>query len=210
MMQSNSSKIQTRPIEDLIGRIRALRQKGERQIIIPAKEADQLADSLTQVMTRMVTIQEEIIEALKTAKEAQTVNIEMDGGEFSEKKITSYKPKDNIPFCLQYCLAVTFLVNIHNIMSRPKPTVLLQHSNKSTFKMDEVLAAEGIWAVFYDGKPINLKSSSLVANYPGPKYKKVSFSNPGHAENLAKKLNAQHNTDKFGVYLLKTGDKFSR
>ena len=40
-------------------------------------------------------------------------------------------------------------------MSRPKPTVLLQHSNKSTFKMDEVLAAEGIWAVFYDGKPIN-------------------------------------------------------
>ena len=63
-------------------------------------------------------------------------------------------------------------------MSRPKPTVLLQHSNKTTFKMDEVLAAEGIWAVFYDGKPINLKSSSLVANYPGPKYKKVSFSNP--------------------------------
>ena len=55
-------------------------------------------------------------------------------------------------------------------MSRPKPTVLLQHSNKTTFKLDEVLAAEGIWAVFYDGKPINLKSSSLVANYPGPKY----------------------------------------
>jgi hypothetical protein len=58
MTQSNNSKIQTRPIEDLIGRIRTLRQKGERQIIIPAKEADQLADSLTQVMTRMVTIQE--------------------------------------------------------------------------------------------------------------------------------------------------------
>tara|TARA_B100000519_G_C13948651_1_gene299643 strand:- start:292 stop:552 length:261 start_codon:yes stop_codon:yes gene_type:complete len=86
MTQSNNSKIQTRPIEDLIGRIRALRQKGERQIILQAKEADQLADSLTQVMTRMVTIQEEIIQALKTAKEAQTINIEMDGGNFSEKK----------------------------------------------------------------------------------------------------------------------------
>ena len=86
MTQSNNSKIQTRPIEDLIGRIRALRQKGERQIILPAKEADQLADSLTQVMTRMVTIQEEIIQALNTAKEAQTINIEMDGGNFSEKK----------------------------------------------------------------------------------------------------------------------------
>ena len=86
MTQSNNSKIQTRPIEDLIGRIRTLRQKGERQIIIPAKEADQLADSRTQVMTRMVTIQEEIIQALKTAKEAQTIDIEMDGGEFGEKK----------------------------------------------------------------------------------------------------------------------------
>ena len=86
MTQSNNSKIQTRPIEDLIGRIRSLRQKGERQIIPQAKEADQLADSLTQVMTRMVTIQEEIIQALKTAKEAQTINIEMDGGNFSDKK----------------------------------------------------------------------------------------------------------------------------
>ena len=86
MTQSNNSKIQTRPIEDLIGRIRTLRQKGERQIILQAKEADQLADSLTQVMTRMVTIQEEIIHALKTAREAQTIDIEMDGGNFSTKE----------------------------------------------------------------------------------------------------------------------------
>ena len=85
-MQSKNSKIQTRPIEDLLGRIRTLRQRNERQIINPAKEADQLADSLTQVMTRMVTIQEEIIEALKTAREAQTIDIEMDGGEFTKDK----------------------------------------------------------------------------------------------------------------------------
>jgi aspartate/glutamate racemase len=85
MTQLNNSKIQTRPIEDLIGRIRTLRQKGERQIVIPAKEADKLADSLTQVMTRMVTIQEEIIEALKTAREAQTIDVEMDGGSFNSQ-----------------------------------------------------------------------------------------------------------------------------
>jgi len=70
----------------LIGRIRALRQQGQKQIVIPAGEADKLADSLTQVMTRMVTIQEEIIEALKVAREAQTVSIEMDGGDFNDKK----------------------------------------------------------------------------------------------------------------------------
>ena len=80
------SKIQTRPIEDLLGRIRTLRQQGQQQIIIPAKEADQLADSLMQVMTRMVTIQEEIIEALKVAREAQAINIEMDGGDFAKDK----------------------------------------------------------------------------------------------------------------------------
>tara|TARA_Y100000114_G_scaffold143805_1_gene151731 strand:- start:1109 stop:1366 length:258 start_codon:yes stop_codon:yes gene_type:complete len=83
-MQSKNSKIQTRPIEDLLGRIRTLRQKGQKQIIIPAKEADQLADSLSQVMTRIVTIQEEIIEALKTAQQAQTINVEMDGGKFEK------------------------------------------------------------------------------------------------------------------------------
>mgnify|MGYP003327471171 CR=1 FL=1 len=73
--------------------------------------------------------------------------------------------------------------------------------------MDEVLAAEGIWAVFYDGKPINLKSSSLVANYPGPKYKKVSFSNSGHAINLAEKLNALFKTNDFSVHVLTAGKK---
>jgi hypothetical protein len=95
-------------------------------------------------------------------------------------------------------------------MSRPKPTVLLSISNKESYKQEEVLAAEGIWAVFYDGKPINLKTSSIVSNYPGPKYKKVSFSNPGHAENLAKKLNTRHKTDKFKVHILKTGDVYKR
>ncbi len=80
------SKIQTRPIEDLLGRIRTLRQQGHNQIIIQAKEADQLADSLMQVMTRMVTIQEEIIEALKVAQQASTISVEMDGGDFKKDK----------------------------------------------------------------------------------------------------------------------------
>ena len=95
-------------------------------------------------------------------------------------------------------------------MSRPKPTVVLENINRKTYKSEQVLDAEAIWAVFYKDKPFNLKSSNTLTNYPGPKYKKVSFSNPGHAENLAKKLNAQHKTDKFEVFILKTGDKFSR
>jgi hypothetical protein len=92
-------------------------------------------------------------------------------------------------------------------MSRPKPNVLVEQTNKSTYKTEQVLASEGIWAVFYDSKPINLKTSNMLVQYPGPKYKKVSFSNPGHAINLAKKLNTQFKTDKFSVVLLKAGDR---
>ena len=92
-------------------------------------------------------------------------------------------------------------------MSRPKPVVIIEQTNKSTYKIEQVLASEGVWAVFYDDKPINLKTSNFLVQYPGPKYKKVSFSNPGHAKNLARKLNSQFKTDKFSVVLLTAGDK---
>jgi hypothetical protein len=92
-------------------------------------------------------------------------------------------------------------------MSRPKPTVLLEYVNKSNYKSEQVLSSEGIWAVFYEGKPINLKNQNVLIAYPGPKYKKVSFSNPGHAINLAKKLNELFKTDKFSVVILKQGEQ---
>ena len=95
----------------------------------------------------------------------------------------------------------------YSIMSRPKPTVILEHANKKNYKVEQILDAEAIWAVFYQSKPFNLKTSSLISNYPGPKYKKVSFSNPGHAINLAKKLNTLFKSDKFSVVLLKAGDQ---
>lgn len=92
-------------------------------------------------------------------------------------------------------------------MSRPKPQVLIEHTNKQSYKTEQVLASEGVWAVFFDAKPINLKTGNLLTQYPGPKYKKVSFSNPGHAKNLARKLNTQFKTDKFSVVLLTQGDR---
>ena len=91
-------------------------------------------------------------------------------------------------------------------MSRPKPQVLIEHTDKQTYKTEQVLASEGVWAVFYDNQPINLKTHNMLVQYPGPKYKKVSFSNPGHAINLARKLNEQFRTQSFTVVLLKQGD----
>ena len=92
-------------------------------------------------------------------------------------------------------------------MSRPKPTIILEHVDKKTYKSEQVLRAEAIWAVFYKDAPFNLKSANVITNYPGPKYKKTSFSNPGHAHNLAKKLNDMFNCDDFAVYKLYSGEK---
>jgi hypothetical protein len=90
-------------------------------------------------------------------------------------------------------------------MSRPKPKIILEHINKKNYKSEQILEAEAIWAVFYKGKPFNLKSSNSLTSYPGPKYKKVSFSNPGHAHNLAKKLNQMFNSTEFEVVELTSG-----
>ena len=92
-------------------------------------------------------------------------------------------------------------------MSRPKPKILLESTDKKTYKLEQVLESEAIWAVFYKDQPVNLKTSSLVSSYPGPKYKKVSFSNPGHAHNLAKKLNKMFGSKDFSVYKLTTGQR---
>lgn len=91
-------------------------------------------------------------------------------------------------------------------MSRPKPKVLAEVTNKSTYKTDQILASEGIWAVYYRDNPINIKTLNMLVSYPGPKYKKVSFSNPGHAINLAKKLNRQFQTEDFTVVKLVQGE----
>lgn len=92
-------------------------------------------------------------------------------------------------------------------MARPKPHILLEHIDKKTYKTDQVLEAEenAIWAVFYKAAAFNLKTFNSLTSHPGPKYKKTSFSNPGHAHNLAKKLNQQFNCDDFNVVKLVTG-----
>ena len=94
-----------------------------------------------------------------------------------------------------------------NEMSRPKPTILVEVTDKATYKTEQVLASDGIWAVYFEGSPINLKTSNMLVQYPGPKYKKVSFSNPGHAINLAQRLNSLFRCDDFEVFVLTKGEK---
>jgi hypothetical protein len=86
-------------------------------------------------------------------------------------------------------------------MSRPKPKVLLNYTDPQTFQSEQVLAISAFYMVFYDGQPINLKSINTLINDPSPKYRRTCFpENPGHAFNLADRLNKLFKTDKFTVH----------
>ena len=91
-------------------------------------------------------------------------------------------------------------------MARPKPKILMEFTDPKNYRSEQILAADAIYAVYYDGKPINLRSLNTLVNFPGPKYKKVSFSNSGHAFNLAEKLNKTFSTTEFQVIKLTSGD----
>ena len=91
-------------------------------------------------------------------------------------------------------------------MARPKPTILMEFTNPKNYRSEQILAADAIYAVIYDGKSINRRSSHSLMNFPGPKYKKVSFSNSGHAFNLATRLNKLFKTDKFQVIKYTKGE----
>ena len=89
-------------------------------------------------------------------------------------------------------------------MARPKPNIILDQVDKS-YNSEQILEAGAIYAVYYENKPINLRTMNTLVNYPGPKYKKVSFSNPGHAFNLAERLNKIFQSDEFKVVKLDIG-----
>ena len=91
-------------------------------------------------------------------------------------------------------------------MARPRPTVKLEHTDPNTYKSEQVLKADFIYAVYLDGEPINLRTLNSLVNYPGPKYKKTAFAAPGHAFNLAERLNKLFKTDKFAVWKLTGGE----
>jgi hypothetical protein len=92
-------------------------------------------------------------------------------------------------------------------VSRTQPKILLELVDRDTWKVDQVVEASGIWAVYYCDQPINLKNQHHLDSTSVPKYKKTSFSNPGHARNLCRKLNNQFKTDKFSVVFLTHGQK---
>lgn len=92
-------------------------------------------------------------------------------------------------------------------MARPRPTVRVEHTDPKTYKSEQVLDADYIYAVYMSGRPINLRTLNSLVNYPGPKYKKTAFAAPGHAFNLAERLNKLFKTEEFAVFKLTGGEQ---
>lgn len=88
-------------------------------------------------------------------------------------------------------------------MSRPKPKIICEVVDDS--KSNQVLESDAIWAVFYKDRPFNLREQDLKNENAEPKYKKVSFSNRGHAQNMCKKLNEQFKCNDFSLVKLTSG-----
>lgn len=90
-------------------------------------------------------------------------------------------------------------------MSRPKPTILLQDIEED-YKAYEVCEADHIYAVCYLGRPFMLRMHpNIEVPLIGPKYIKSSFTNSGHAFNLADKLNIRFDTEDFSVVIMQPG-----
>jgi hypothetical protein len=89
-------------------------------------------------------------------------------------------------------------------MARPNPNILLQDVD-DTDQAYEVCAADSIYAVCYQGRPIQVRKRNLQFSYPGKKYIKTTFPNPGHAFNLAERLNLRFDTDLFTVAIMSIG-----
>ena len=94
-------------------------------------------------------------------------------------------------------------------MSRPKPTVLLEHISDD-MRAYQVCEADAIFAVCYQGRPIKIKTqANIEIDYPGPKYAKTSFPSSAHAFNLAERLNQKFDTSDFTVVMMTVGRTIS-
>jgi len=80
--------------------------------------------------------------------------------------------------------------------------------NQENGLLVQILKAKHIYAVYYQEKPINLRTLNTLGR-SGLKYKKVSFSNPGHAFNLAERLNKLFKTTDFEVYRFAGGEQIT-
>jgi len=84
-------------------------------------------------------------------------------------------------------------------MSRTKPMIIMSH-NTNTQDEISVCAAEAMYVVCYNNQPITVRKGNSQGGYPGFKYLRGAWPQPGHAWNQAQELNELFGTDLFTVW----------
>jgi len=82
-------------------------------------------------------------------------------------------------------------------MARPQQEIILSLDSGTDYL--DVIASEGLWAVVYMDKPINIRRQLWILTGVTHKYLKVVYPNPGHAYRTVMRLNTHFNTDLFAV-----------
>ena len=72
-------QLNTLPIEDFLEKTRISRKSGQKSLTLTAKEANDLYDSLSMVMTRLTG---KLDQALSENQFPDKIEIQMDGGKF--------------------------------------------------------------------------------------------------------------------------------
>lgn len=81
-------------------------------------------------------------------------------------------------------------------MARPQQEILL------SIQEDEhlcVIDSQGLWAVLYKNKPVNIRKTHWIISGESYKYYKMVYPNPSGAYRLCDKLNQSFNCDDFTV-----------
>lgn len=87
-------------------------------------------------------------------------------------------------------------------MSRPKPKTVLRHVDSDRVETN-VSYADAMWVVCYKGDPICVRRGPENNAYPGYKYLKAAWPHPGHAFNMADRLNELFKSQDFTVWQMK-------
>ncbi|CAB4158440.1 hypothetical protein UFOVP700_11 [uncultured Caudovirales phage] len=95
-------------------------------------------------------------------------------------------------------------------MARPNPTVIY-HNENSAGRVLEVCAGDCVYAVLYQGQPIQVRQRQhMDIAYPSWKYSKSLYVNSAHAFRLADRLNSLFNTLDFSVVKYPGGRSITR
>ena len=90
-------------------------------------------------------------------------------------------------------------------MARPQKPILASAEHDGA--LWEIVEADNYWIITYQGRAVNVKSTSWALNYRHKKYKKMAYPTEKSAQNQARRFNEIFQTEDFGYRQVGEGDE---